>query len=760
MQADDKFAENNFTPLRLGLALLVVLGHYKLFIAIPSPAFPFNYAALAVECFFVVSGYLVAGSFDHDPDLKRFFIKRLFRIYPLYLVVVIAQTLILGSLAEGGIAGNLGSMATYLLANAAFANFLQYDVGSGVLNGLYEQSLNASLWTLKIEFAFYLMLPFLWRLLQRRGPVVLVAIFLASALYQQVMEGLGHHTLAKQLPGQLQFFVLGVAAYRYRHVLRLENRWLGLALAVGLGAVVTALLHTRPPLLYPLLVAALVVVLALLTPRLRMKADISYGVYLLHAPIIQLSLLFGLYEPGLDGVAVTVAVVLLLAFLAERAVEAPGIAAGRQLIRHLRRRETPALAGNGDLTVVMLNDYCHVQGGASKVAIDEAVRLSRSGVKVIFVGAVGPVCDALREAPVEVHCLDQHELLEAAKHPGAALQGLWNGKAARRVAEILRPLPPERTIVHLHGYTKALTTAPVRAAERMGVPVICTLHDFFPACPNGAFFNYQTALPCTRQALSGGCIATRCDKRRHAHKLFRVARGWVQRLAGRFPASVGHYIALSERSAAILSPYLPAHSRIHRLPNPVEATRAGPAPVALNDMILYLGRLDEEKGVRLLARVAASLGLSVTFVGDGPLRTEIAAMPGMTVTGWLGSADIQPYLSRARCLVFPSLWYETFGLTVAEAAARGVPAIVSDITAAAERVADGVTGWCFRSGDADDLARCLLLIQDDARVQAAGAAAYNAFWADSRSGDRHVADLLEIYRVAVAKGGVAAEAAA
>ena len=59
MQADDKFAENNFTPLRLGLALLVVLGHYKLFIGIASPAFPFNYAALAVECFFVVSGYQI-----------------------------------------------------------------------------------------------------------------------------------------------------------------------------------------------------------------------------------------------------------------------------------------------------------------------------------------------------------------------------------------------------------------------------------------------------------------------------------------------------------------------------------------------------------------------------------------------------------------------------------------------------------------------------------------------------------------------------
>ena len=43
------------------------------------------------------------------------------------------------------------------------------------------------------------------------------------------------------------------------------------------------------------------------------------------------------------------------------------------------------------MTVVVLNDYCYVQGGASKVAIDEAVGLARAGAEVIFVGAVEPV---------------------------------------------------------------------------------------------------------------------------------------------------------------------------------------------------------------------------------------------------------------------------------------------------------------------------------------------------------------------------------
>ncbi len=757
MRSDEQFADNNFTVFRLGLALLVVLGHFKAFVGIVSPAWPFNYAAVAVECFFVVSGYLVTNSFDRDPDLKRFFVKRFFRIYPLYIAVVVVQMILLGSLAPGGFSDNLGSMLRYLAANAVFANFVQHDVGQGVLTGLVDPSLNASLWTLKIEFAFYLVLPFLWRAFRRWGVKVLIVLFFLSAIYQQSLQLAGYPLFAKQLPGQLQFFILGIAAYRYRHLLVL-NRSVGLVLAIALAVLVSVLMYPRPPVVFPLAVGALVAVVALCTPRLRLRLDISYGVYLLHAPIIQLSLLFHLYRPGWDGVAAIVGTVVLLALIAERLVEAPGIAYGHRLAGRAggtAKTVRPAAPISQDPIVVVLNDFCHVQGGASKVAIDEAISLADSGVTVIFVGAVGPICPELSEARLTIECLEQHQLLDVARHPAVALQGLWNAKAGRRVTDILRSLPRDRTIVHLHGYTKALTTSPVRAAYRLGIPVICTLHDFFSACPNGAFFDYGKVVPCTRRSLSTGCILSRCDKRHYAHKLFRVMRGLIQRTFGRFPMAVGHYITLSERSASILAPYLPAAAQMHRLPNLIGVPHMQPVPVAQNRNILYVGRLDEEKGVRFLAGVAARMGLSVTFVGDGPLRSEIEAIPGMFVTGWLAADAVHEHLAQARCLVFPSLWYETYGLTVAEAAARGIPAIVSDISAAAERIEDGVTGWCFKSGDTTDLARCLTLTRDDRLIWKAGAAAYRSFWATTLTGDAHTANLLRIYRTALTRGTAA-----
>ncbi len=291
---------------------------------------------------------------------------------------------------------------------------------------------------------------------------------------------------------------------------------------------------------------------------------------------------------------------------------------------------------------------------------------------------------------------------------------MWNQTAYRTLREILGSLDRRRTVVHLHGYTKALSTSPVMAARWGGFATVCTLHDFFAACPNGAFFNYRQQAPCTLKALSAACLVTACDKRHPVHKAYRVVRGAVQRHIARFPAGVGalHFvIAPLRRAVAPLSGQ--RNATVHPLTNIIDVPRQPPVDPGGNRNLMVVGRLDEEKGVLLATRAAEAAGLPIVFVGDGPYRGELEAA-GARVTGWLAAAEVHRELNAARCLVFPSLWYETFGLVVAEAAARGVPAIVSDISAPADRITDGQDGWLFRAGDLADLTERMLLTRDDA----------------------------------------------
>ena len=114
---------------------------------------------------------------------------------------------------------------------------------------------------------------------------------------------------------------------------------------------------------------------------------------------------------------------------------------------------------------------------------------------------------------------------------------------------------------------------------------------------------------------------------------------------------------------------------------------------------------------------------------------------------WMAAAFGSHVDARTRrCLVFPSLWYETFGLVVDEAAARGIPAIVSDISAAAERVIEGLTGWHFGPDSPDALKSCLSLIKDDKRVRDAGKAAFERYWQNPSQRGRHIGELITLYR--------------
>ena len=197
-------------------------------------------------------------------------------------------------------------------------------------------------------------------------------------------------------------------------------------------------------------------------------------------------------------------------------------------------------------------------------------------------------------------------------------------------------------------------------------------------------------------------------------------------------------------------PYLPVASSFYPLENIIDLPAAAPVDVATNRSLLVIGRLDAEKGVTLAAAAAQQAGWPIVFAGEGPQRAELEAA-GASVTGWLPADQVWQELAKARCLIFPSRWYETYGLVVPEAAARGVPAIVSDISAAAERVADGVTGWIFRSGDQADLLRCMSRLYDDGVVSAAGEAAYRRFWSSPPNRQRHTEALLSIYGKVLAR---------
>jgi glycosyltransferase involved in cell wall biosynthesis len=404
------------------------------------------------------------------------------------------------------------------------------------------------------------------------------------------------------------------------------------------------------------------------------------------------------------------------------------------------------------VNVIVVNDNAHVNGGAAKVAIQEAVGLADRGHHIYFVCAVRPIADALIHSNITFVCSQQHDLLSNPNQLEAFIQGWWNTKAARIVGQLLSDLDRTNTIIHLHVWTRALSASVVRAALTSDIPVICTLHDFSLACPTATFFNHPRQQICHLRPLSPACLLTNCDTRNYAQKLWRVGRQFIQQQIGHAPAGIEQVIVHSALAGEVMQHYLPSNCTIHNLPVYIESTRSPPAHPEAHDTFVYLGRLVREKGVLLAARSAAAENIPLTFVGSGPLSEQIrAAYPEACITGWVDHATSVKYLRTARALIFPSLWYETLGLVVLEAAAHGIPSLVPDTSAAREIVLDGVTGLHFKSGDDADLRAKMKQLQDGDLVRALGRAAYDHFWSSNYSSlDAHLSSLEEIYRKVLA----------
>lgn len=325
---------NNFNLLRLIFALMVAAYHVvKLSGAWPGALRPLEVAAeIGVQGFFIVSGYLVYASLERS-SLGLYAEKRVRRLYPAYATVIIVTTLA-GLALSPAAQASLGDVARYFFANIVFLNFLEPNL-PGVFEANPMREINGALWTLKVEVMFYLVLPILAWMLRAAGPgrrwPLLIAIYVAAEIwrYAFVHGGLPidpnvSATIGRQLPGQMSFFVAGMALYLIGDGIN----WRSLLLPAAIGLLAASMLSPAVEVFRAASLAVVIVWAATVGPRLPDAArfgDLSYGVYIIHFPIIQVAVAMGLFAVPLQGLGVVAAVSFVLALAMWWLVERPAL---------------------------------------------------------------------------------------------------------------------------------------------------------------------------------------------------------------------------------------------------------------------------------------------------------------------------------------------------------------------------------------------------------------------------------------------------
>lgn len=356
------------------------------------------------------------------------------------------------------------------------------------------------------------------------------------------------------------------------------------------------------------------------------------------------------------------------------------------------------------MTIVVVNDFGYANGGASQVAIENAVMLKQLGHHVIFFTAVEPIDERIQQSGIQVVCTHQKECLKYSSKVIGAITGLWNVKAYKMLDSILKGLDPSSTVVHVHVWIKALSSSIFAAIAKNNFKMIITAHDYFLACPNGGFYNYRKQKICPYQALGGKCICTHCDKRSYTQKLYRVLRQMIQnRMIAKNQVNL---IFVSHFSENILQKQIPYEYRGKVVFNPIKLIpKIEDENSRSRDCYIFLGRLSPEKGADLFCEAIYRLRLKGILIGDGESRTELERhyknYDQLQFTGWLSHNEMGVYLQQGKALIVPSRLYETAVLTIPEVQANyDIPVIVGDQCAGKEFTRKSLI---FKSGSLADL---------------------------------------------------------
>jgi glycosyltransferase involved in cell wall biosynthesis len=282
------------------------------------------------------------------------------------------------------------------------------------------------------------------------------------------------------------------------------------------------------------------------------------------------------------------------------------------------------------------------------------------------------------------------------------LVSIWNINAAKKVSKKIIEFKPD--IVHIHNWHFASGPLVFRTIHNLKIPIVHTIHNYRLLCPSGTLLNkgklFKDSL---KQSFPWASVKNKVYRSSYILTFWLAFVVWFHKKTDTWKM-IDCYVCLTSSAVTLFqqSNFGISEKRYTVKPNfttiPLikESSERGAH-------FLFIGRLSEEKGITLLLKVFKDLPYDLRIAGEGPLKEQVVKaseqFENVFYLGNLTRYELESELQKAQALIFPSLWYEPFGLVNIEAFANSTPVLASNIGAPLSLIIEAYNGFLFEVGN-------------------------------------------------------------
>lgn len=346
--------------------------------------------------------------------------------------------------------------------------------------------------------------------------------------------------------------------------------------------------------------------------------------------------------------------------------------------------------------ILMVHNYYQIPGGEDTVVANEKKMLEEHGHAVILYSRHNSE-------------IKQMSMLQKL---GLPFTTIFNPRTYREIKRAIKQ--NQIDIVHVHNTLNLVSPAVYYAAQKCGVPVVQTVHNFRLLCPGATFYrDGHICEDCVEHGI-WCAVKHKCYRESRMQTLACVISTAIHRMTGIYGKI--NYICLTEfNKEKLLNLKQISPDRVFVKPNFVESPGEIIPEKQRENQFIFAGRLDKLKGIDVLLEAWKLMGENapkLIICGTGPMEEwckEFVAGNKVNVElrGFVPNSEARKLIANSRALILPTQWYEGFPMSVVEAFSVGTPVICSDLGNVGSIVEEGVTGYKFESRSAEGLAEAV-----------------------------------------------------